>query len=101
MLTAYRYFSASRRSWISPSSEAAKAWNSWPTVMGTASCSSVRPILTISMYASPFARNEAARRSSSAISLSLRRMSAILIAVGYESFVDCDMFRSSCGSTIL
>ncbi len=68
--------------------------------MGTASCSSVRPILTIIMYSLPLARKEAARRSSSATSFSLRRMRAILIAVGYESFVDCDMFKSSCGSTI-
>src|SRR4030095_3138048 len=43
---------------------------------------------------------EAARSSSSATSFSLRRMSAILIAVGYESFVDCDMFKSSCGSAV-
>ena len=28
-------------------------------------------------------------------------MNATLIAVGYESFVDCDMFRWSCGSTIV
>ena len=49
----------------------------------------------------PFARNDATSCCSSAISLSLRRMNATLIAVGYESFVDCDMFRWSCGSTIL
>ena len=52
------------------------------------------------MYASPFARNDATSFSSSAISLSLRRRNATLIAVGYESLVDCDMFRSSCGSRI-
>ena len=41
------------------------------------------------------------RVCNSAMSFSLRRMNAILIAVGYESFVDCDMFRWSCGSTML
>ena len=50
---------------------------------------------------SPFFRNDAARFSSSAVSLSFRSRSATLIAVGYESLVDCDMFRWSCGSTIL
>ena len=30
--------------------DAANAWSSWPTVIGTASCSSVRPILVTSRY---------------------------------------------------
>jgi hypothetical protein len=45
----------------------------------------VRPVFTMSTKASPFALNEAASFSNSAINLSLRRMNATLIAVGYRS----------------
>ena len=36
----------------------AKALNSWPNVIGTASCSCVRPILRNALNSSPFLRNE-------------------------------------------
>ena len=82
MLMAYRCFSASRRLAMLPLSTAAKAWNSWPTVMGTASCISVRPILTISRNSLPLARNDAASRSASASRGSFRRTMDTLMAVG-------------------
>ena len=47
MFTRYMAFSDSFSRLISSSSDAANAWNSCPTVIGTASWSSVRPILTI------------------------------------------------------
>ena len=59
------------------------------------------PILTMLMNSLPLARNDAASFLSSAISLLVAAGAPILMAVGYESFVDCDMFKSSCGSKIL
>ena len=66
------------------------AWNSWPSVIGTASCSCVRPIFTMSANSSPFSRN-ASRSSARALSRSRSaQMAAMRIAVGYTSLVDCE-----------
>ncbi len=75
------------RVWSKPRVDA-KPWNSWPSVIGTASCSWVRPTLSTSWNSRALARNATRRWSSSS---SIERSESdrpILIAVGYTSFVD-------------
>ena len=61
MLTSFRRTALRSRFAISSSRLFAKALNSWPEVIGTASCSWVRPILMMSLNSWPLARKEAIR----------------------------------------
>ena len=69
-----------------------QAVNSWPRVMGTASCNWVRPILITSQNSPPFNANALRKWSMASISSRSSRMMAILRADGYTSLVDWDMF---------
>ena len=84
------------RAWSSPR-VVAKPWNSCPRVIGTASCSWVRPTLRISWNSSALRPNDWRSSSSSASSVVSEKASAILSAVGYVSFVDWLRFTSSMG----
>ena len=64
------------------------AVNSWPSVIGTASCNCVRPIFTNAENSSPLCRNAAASADIAPRSDSMLMCKAIFTAVGYTSFVD-------------
>lgn len=66
----------------------AKPWNSWPSVIGTASCSWVRPTLRMSWNSLALPRNAMRRASSSSSSDRSVSDNPILTAVGYTSLVD-------------
>ena len=88
MFTSCSSASASRSRCTSSRSVTANALNSCPSVIGTASCSWVRPTLTMCANSRPFASNEAASSSSCSSRRCSENAIAILIAVGYVSFVD-------------
>ncbi len=75
----------------------AKAVNSCPSVIGTASWSWVRPTLTMCANSPPLAANASASRLSSLVSDVSEKASAIFTAVGYVSFVDWLRFVWSLG----
>eukprot|EP01045_Picozoa_sp_COSAG04_P009945 COSAG04_NODE_595_length_12255_cov_246.957716_6_plen_64_part_00 len=60
----------------------AKELNSWPSVMGTASCSCVRPILSTSANSAPFRRKVPTSSRISRCSERCSSSTAILTAVG-------------------
>ena len=71
--------------------EEAKALNSRPKVIGTASCRCVRPIFSTSLNSSPFLSKESARFSKAIISCSARIRAQTRMDVGITSLVDCDI----------
>ena len=87
--------------WTSPESVAAKASNSWPSVMGTASWSCVRPILRIFENSLPLRRNDAMSSFIAATSSMLPRAMPTWRDVGYASLVDWEPLTWSCGSQYL
>ncbi len=70
------------RRWTSSSIVVAQAWNSWPTVIGTASCSWVRPIFRTEENSSPLARRVEIRWSIASASAGKDSMIVSRIAVG-------------------
>ena len=72
----------------SASSVAANAWISCPTVIGTASCISVRPIFTMRRNSCPLAETPAPARRRLHEPV-VRAANATLSAVGTTSLVDC------------
>jgi hypothetical protein len=69
------------RAWSSPS-VVAKPWNSWPRVIGTASCSCVRPTFNTPWNSSALRPKAWRSSSSSASSVFSVKASEILSAVG-------------------
>ncbi len=59
MFVSHRTFWMRSSAWTSPESVAANASNSWPSVIGTASWSCVRPIFRIPENSLPLRRNAA------------------------------------------
>ena len=86
------------RAMTSPESVAAKASNSWPSVIGTASWSCVRPILRIFENSLPFFRNAAMSCLTSLTSSTLPSAIPMWRAVGYASLVDWEQLTWSCES---
>ncbi|OQC02237.1 MAG: hypothetical protein BWX80_03168 [Candidatus Hydrogenedentes bacterium ADurb.Bin101] len=70
-----------------------------PSVVSTASCNSVRPILTIGAKARSFSWNASCRPTICSSRRRSRRIAASFNAVGYVSFVDWCRLISSSGET--
>ena len=92
MLTSHNTRCTASSARTSPASVSPKALNSWPSVMGTASCSCVRPIFRILSNSTAFAWKDAISCLISASMRTLPNAIPIWSAVGYASFVDCEQF---------
>ena len=82
MLTSHRTFWIAVSAFTSPASVSAKALNSWPSVIGTASWSWVRPILSTDANSLPLARKAAISSFIAATSWMLPRAMPRWRAVG-------------------